>query len=82
MVNPCSISIPIIKTPILFSLLFASFIAFASVANNVTYDHRSLIIDGQRKLVIFASIHYPRSVPAVRPVFFSSSFNHFPSGFP
>ncbi|THG05785.1 hypothetical protein TEA_007633 [Camellia sinensis var. sinensis] len=36
MVNPCSISIPIIKTPLLFSLLFTSFIAFASATNSVT----------------------------------------------
>ncbi|XP_043704748.1 beta-galactosidase 10 isoform X3 [Telopea speciosissima] len=34
---------------------------------NVTYDHRSLIIDGQRKLLISASIHYPRSVPGMWP---------------
>ena len=32
---------------------------------SVTYDRRSLIINGQRKLLISASIHYPRSVPAV-----------------
>lgn len=32
---------------------------------NVTYDSRSLIIDGQRKLIIAAAIHYPRSVPGV-----------------
>lgn len=38
---------------------------FAEAANNVTYDSRSLIIDGQRKLLISAAIHYPRSVPAV-----------------
>lgn len=34
---------------------------------NVTYDRRSLLIDGQRKLLISASIHYPRSVPAMWP---------------
>ncbi|KOM41238.1 hypothetical protein LR48_Vigan04g143600 [Vigna angularis] len=34
---------------------------------NVSYDGRSLIIDGQRKLLISASIHYPRSVPAMWP---------------
>ncbi|KAK1419319.1 hypothetical protein QVD17_28484 [Tagetes erecta] len=44
-------------------------LAFAEAANNVTYDSRSLIIDGQRKLLISTAIHYPRSVPAV-----SSSF--------
>ncbi|KAL4012838.1 hypothetical protein IC575_024983 [Cucumis melo] len=37
------------------------------LAANVTYDRRSLIIDGQRKLLISASIHYPRSVPAMWP---------------
>ncbi|KAG8473886.1 hypothetical protein CXB51_034048 [Gossypium anomalum] len=36
-------------------------------AGNVTYDRRSLIIDGQRKLLISAAIHYPRSVPAMWP---------------
>ncbi|PWA61082.1 beta-galactosidase 10 [Artemisia annua] len=39
----------------------------AEGANNVTYDSRSLIIDGERKLLISASIHYPRSVPAMWP---------------
>ncbi|PON61835.1 Glycoside hydrolase [Parasponia andersonii] len=34
---------------------------------NVTYDSRSLLIDGQRKLLISAAIHYPRSVPAMWP---------------
>ena len=43
---------------------FSCFNSFCSAAN-VTYDHRSLIIDGRRKLFLSASIHYPRSVPAV-----------------
>ncbi|KAL6223244.1 hypothetical protein ACLB2K_006632 [Fragaria x ananassa] len=34
---------------------------------NVSYDRRSLIINGQRKLLISAAIHYPRSVPAMWP---------------
>ncbi|GAV60272.1 Glyco_hydro_35 domain-containing protein/Gal_Lectin domain-containing protein [Cephalotus follicularis] len=38
-----------------------------AIAGNVTYDRRSLIINGQRKLLISASIHYPRSVPAMWP---------------
>ncbi|KAJ8477034.1 hypothetical protein OPV22_020761 [Ensete ventricosum] len=45
------------------SFLFVS----VAVSRNVTFDHRSLIIDGQRKLLISASIHYPRSVPAMWP---------------
>lgn len=32
---------------------------------NVTYDGRSLIIDGKRKLLFSGSIHYPRSTPEV-----------------
>lgn len=36
-------------------------------STNVTYDRRSLLIDGQRKLLISASIHYPRSVPGMWP---------------
>ena len=32
---------------------------------NVTYDGRSLIIDGQQKLLFSGSIHYPRSTPEV-----------------
>ncbi|GAB2277284.1 Beta-galactosidase 10 [Dionaea muscipula] len=39
----------------------------AAMASNVTFDHRSLIIDGHRKLLISTSIHYPRSVPAMWP---------------
>ncbi|CAO2832410.1 unnamed protein product [Amaranthus hypochondriacus] len=36
-------------------------------AGNVSFDSRSFIIDGQRKLLISAAIHYPRSVPAMWP---------------
>ncbi|EFA80090.1 glycoside hydrolase family 35 protein [Heterostelium album PN500] len=36
---------------------------------NVSYDHRSLIINGERKLLLSASIHYPRATPSMwRPV--------------
>ncbi|XP_045822124.1 beta-galactosidase 10-like [Trifolium pratense] len=48
----------LVSTSLTFTLVYAG---------NVTYDGRSLIIDGQRKLLISASIHYPRSVPAMWP---------------
>ncbi|CAN0845632.1 Beta-galactosidase 10 [Linum grandiflorum] len=49
-------------------LLFFVICCFQVVlAGNVTYDGRSLIIDGQRKFIISAAIHYPRSVPAMWP---------------
>ncbi|XP_048335049.2 beta-galactosidase 10-like [Ziziphus jujuba] len=41
--------------------------SFCSAAFNVSYDKRSLIINGERKLLISASIHYPRSVPEMWP---------------
>jgi hypothetical protein len=34
-------------------------------AGNVTYDGRSLIIDGQHTILFSGSIHYPRSTPEV-----------------
>ncbi|PIA47491.1 hypothetical protein AQUCO_01400261v1 [Aquilegia coerulea] len=53
---------------LLFFFFFLFFFLFSfSLATNVSYDHRSLIIDGQRKLLLSASIHYPRSVPGMWP---------------
>ncbi|XP_074276233.1 beta-galactosidase 9 isoform X2 [Silene latifolia] len=34
---------------------------------NVTYDHRSLLIAGHRRILISAGIHYPRSTPEMWP---------------
>ncbi|KAH7685340.1 Beta-galactosidase protein [Dioscorea alata] len=51
-------------------LIFFSLLCFSissALAANVTYDHRSLIIDGRRRLIISTSIHYPRSVPEMWP---------------
>ncbi|XP_010444300.1 PREDICTED: beta-galactosidase 6 [Camelina sativa] len=39
----------------------------ATATKGVTYDGRSLIIDGQRKLLFSGSIHYPRSTPEMWP---------------
>jgi len=44
---------------------FLEFSGGATAAKGVTYDGRSLIIDGQRKLLFSGSIHYPRSTPEV-----------------
>ncbi|GKB22647.1 beta-galactosidase 8 [Tanacetum coccineum] len=35
------------------------------VGVNVTYDHRALVIDGKRRVLVSGSIHYPRSTPDV-----------------
>ncbi|XP_074584190.1 beta-galactosidase-like [Curcuma longa] len=34
---------------------------------SVGYDHKALIIDGQRRILISGSIHYPRSTPEMWP---------------
>lgn len=34
---------------------------------NVSYDHRALIIDGKRRMLISAGIHYPRATPEMWP---------------
>lgn len=32
---------------------------------NVSYDSRALVIDGNRRMLISAGIHYPRATPEV-----------------
>ncbi|KAK6939902.1 D-galactoside/L-rhamnose binding SUEL lectin domain [Dillenia turbinata] len=49
-------------------VFFCSFMVVLSLINtvngeNVTYDGRSLIIHGQRRILFSGSIHYPRSPP-------------------
>ncbi|MCO5561332.1 hypothetical protein L7F22_014953 [Adiantum nelumboides] len=39
----------------------------STLQRSVTYDERAIVIDGQRKLLISASIHYPRSTPEMWP---------------
>ncbi|KAK9287776.1 hypothetical protein L1049_016216 [Liquidambar formosana] len=34
---------------------------------NVSYDHRAMIIDGKRRMLISAGIHYPRATPEMWP---------------
>ncbi|KAG7984075.1 hypothetical protein I3843_04G138800 [Carya illinoinensis] len=50
----------ICKLLILFSL-------FCSAPASVTYDHRAIMINGQRRILISGSIHYPRSTPEMWP---------------
>ncbi|WVZ01924.1 hypothetical protein V8G54_022730 [Vigna mungo] len=38
-----------------------------SFSANVTYDHRALVIDGKRRVLVSGSIHYPRSTPEMWP---------------
>ena len=44
----------------------------SSVKATVTYDHKAVIINGQRRILLSGSIHYPRSTPEV----FFNIFNY------
>lgn len=49
--------------------IFLAILCFSSLIWSteavVTYDHKALIINGQRRILISGSIHYPRSTPEV-----------------
>ncbi|XP_051199773.1 beta-galactosidase 9 [Lolium perenne] len=49
-------------------LLLVLLAVFASTANAaVSYDHRAVVINGQRRILMSGSIHYPRSTPEMWP---------------
>jgi hypothetical protein len=52
-----------VRPDILMLLLLFSLVS--SAAASVTYDHRAIMINGQRRILISGSIHYPRSTPEV-----------------
>ncbi|KAG5105605.1 hypothetical protein AAZX31_15G161400 [Glycine max] len=37
------------------------------VTASVTYDHKAIVVDGKRRILISGSIHYPRSTPQMWP---------------
>ncbi|KAF9684487.1 hypothetical protein SADUNF_Sadunf04G0123300 [Salix dunnii] len=57
----------VVLTATLVSLLLSSVIAHGDKKEGVTYDGRSLIINGKRELLFSGSIHYPRSTPEMWP---------------
>jgi len=50
---------------VLVLLWFFCIYSPTSFSANVTYDHRALLIDGKRRVLVSGSIHYPRSTPEV-----------------
>jgi hypothetical protein len=48
-----------------FVLVLWWMLATTSFSANVSYDHRALVIDGKRRVLMSGSIHYPRSTPEV-----------------
>ncbi|OAY71852.1 Beta-galactosidase 2 [Ananas comosus] len=49
----------------LLVLAAAAAALLAPAAATVSYDHKAITINGQRRILISGSIHYPRSVPEV-----------------
>lgn len=54
-------------------ILLCAIFTFTS-ASEITYDGSSLMIDGERKLILSGSIHYPRSTAQVSAFSFKSSY--------
>ncbi|KAF7119915.1 hypothetical protein RHSIM_Rhsim13G0093500 [Rhododendron simsii] len=52
---------------LVLSVLVFGVLVTSSFGSNVTYDHRALVIDGKRRILISGSIHYPRSTPDMWP---------------
>ncbi|XP_031486337.1 beta-galactosidase 1-like [Nymphaea colorata] len=55
------------KEATMLSWLFMLATLTGVVLSSVTYDHTSIIINGQRRILISGSIHYPRSTPEMWP---------------
>ncbi|GLT33486.1 hypothetical protein SLA2020_080720 [Shorea laevis] len=52
---------------LLVTLAFWSYCFERVLPSTVTYDHRALVIDGKRWVLLSGSTHYPRSTPEVWP---------------
>ncbi|KAF5194526.1 Beta-galactosidase, partial [Thalictrum thalictroides] len=48
-------------------LVLKGFYFDKGTATTVSYDHRAIVIDGQRRVLLSGSIHYPRTTPDVWP---------------
>ncbi|KAJ0969499.1 hypothetical protein J5N97_022376 [Dioscorea zingiberensis] len=59
----------IIKVVVVMVVMIMVFMASPTpaMAGNVTYDGKSLIINGSRRILFSGSIHYPRSTPEMWP---------------
>ncbi|KAI3832427.1 hypothetical protein MKX03_020661 [Papaver bracteatum] len=49
------------------SLLLLCNYCFSGVIGSVSYDEKAIVVNGQRRILISGSIHYPRSTPEMWP---------------
>lgn len=50
---------------LLFLLSWVLYMSSVLIKCSVTYDSKAIVINGQRRILISGSIHYPRSTPEV-----------------
>ncbi|KAK9099276.1 hypothetical protein Syun_026321 [Stephania yunnanensis] len=60
-----SFRLAMLRNLVLLLVLLCS--CFWRIHASVTYDHKAIIINGQRRILISGSIHYPRSTPEMWP---------------
>ncbi|CAN6680858.1 unnamed protein product [Malus baccata var. baccata] len=51
----------------MWSILLLFSCIFSAASASVSYDHKAIIINGQKRILISGSIHYPRSTPEMWP---------------
>jgi len=54
-----------VALPFLLLTALAAAAAAVASATTVAYNDRAVVIDGQRRIILSGSIHYPRSTPQV-----------------
>nr|KYP36940.1 Beta-galactosidase [Cajanus cajan] len=50
-----------------YTLLLFLCVCAVTVTASVTYDHKAIVVNGQRRILFSGSIHYPRSTPQMWP---------------
>ena len=64
-----------VALPFLLLTALAAAAAAVASATTVAYNDRAVVIDGQRRIILSGSIHYPRSTPQVSDRDSSSSIS-------
>ncbi|KAI3711987.1 hypothetical protein L1987_70536 [Smallanthus sonchifolius] len=60
--------IKMLKFNLMLVVVLCLWVSFCTAS--VSYDHKAISINGQRKILISGSIHYPRSTPEMWQILF------------
>ncbi|KAF3638200.1 Beta-galactosidase [Capsicum annuum] len=58
------------KNMLLITVLSMVLVFERGASTTVTYDHKALVIDGERRILQSGSVHYPRTTPEIWPEIF------------